>query len=145
MATAMKHAGYTATGDGYRQQPRQVLQTRVSARNTQNPVKNSFGLSRVGLGRSVHPTCTEALLLHGDCLVGTKRHISAILDENLRDTVDSGVCGGGLYAVSPRGAFVATLPRSPSTARSSAKMIGLRASRSCPSRSRADGANGANG
>lgn len=89
VAAAMRHGGYSASGNGYRQKPRRGLRPRMSARRIQNLVKTSYGLRRVNLGCGPRPTYTEAWLLHGDCLVGTARHISAIIDETLRDTFDN--------------------------------------------------------
>ena len=97
MAGAMRHGGYAASGNGYRQKPRRGLRPRLSARTIQNLVKTSYGLRRVNLGRGPRPTYTEAWLLHGDCLVGTAKHISAIVDENLRDTFDSRIYDARVY------------------------------------------------
>lgn len=97
MAAAMRHGGYSASGNGYRQKARRGLRPRMSARKIQNLVKTSYGLRRVNLGRGPRPTHTEAWLLHGDCLVGTARHISAVVDETLCDTFDSRIYDTRLY------------------------------------------------
>ena len=96
-ATAMRHGGYSASGNGYRHKPRRGLHPRMSARTIQSLVKTSYGLRRVNLGRGPRPTYTEAWLLHGDCLVGTARHISAIVDETLCDTFDSRIYDARMY------------------------------------------------
>ena len=97
MAAAMKQAGYSASGDGYRQRPREALKPRLPVRKIQNFVKTSYGLRRVNLGLGSRPTYTETWRLHGDCLAGTAKHISAIVDHTLRDTFDSRVYDGRLY------------------------------------------------
>ena len=97
MASAMKQAGYSASGDGYRQKPRAGARPTISCRKVQNLVKVSYGLRRVNLGRGPRPTYTEAWVLHGNCLVGTTKHISAIIDKTLRDTFDSRFYDGRLY------------------------------------------------
>lgn len=88
MATCMNRAGYGASGNAYRQRPRRGLQPTVSPRTVQNFVKALYGLRRVGLAPVPRPTYTEAWVLHVDCLVGTARHVAAIVDGNLRDTFD---------------------------------------------------------
>lgn len=97
MATAMNQAGYAASGDNHRQKPRPGLPPRLSVRRIRNLVRTSCGLRRGNPGRGPHPTYTEAWPLHGDCLVGTARHISAIVDGNLRDTGDGRLYDGRPY------------------------------------------------
>ena len=97
MAAAMKQAGYAASGDGYRQKPRPGLRPHMTARQVQNPVKASCGLRRIGLAPGPRPTCTEAWARQGDCLVGTARHVAAIVDGNLRDTFDGRLHDGRAY------------------------------------------------
>ena len=86
-----------ASGDGYRQKARPGLKPRLSVRKIQNLVKASYRLRRVNLGGGPRPTYTEAWLLHGNCLVGTAKHISAIIDNNLCDTFDNRAYDGRLY------------------------------------------------
>ena len=97
MAAAMKQAGYSASGNGYRQKPRPGLHPRIGPRSVQNLVKRSYGLHRVDLGRGSRPTYTEAWLRHGNCLVGTTKHISAIVDGALRDTFDGRTYDATIY------------------------------------------------
>ena len=97
MAAAMKQAGYSASGNGDRQKPRPGLRPRLTARQVQNLVKRSYGLRRVDLGRGARPTYTQAWQLHGNCLVGTTKHVAAIVDGTLRDTFDHRVYDARIY------------------------------------------------
>ena len=49
----------------------------------------SIGIKKVKLNRSNYPTYTEAYEKYGDCVVSTRLHVAAIVDENLQDTFDS--------------------------------------------------------
>ncbi len=102
MAACMRLAGYGSSGNAYRQRPRRGLKPAISARDLQNLVKTSYGLRRVKLGRGPKPTYSEAWALHGDCLVGTAKHVSAIVDGNLRDTFDGRFYDGILYGGTAR-------------------------------------------
>lgn len=97
MAACMKRAGYGASGNAYRQRPRQGLKPAISARDLQNLVKASYGLSRVKLPRGPRPTYSEAWARHGDCLVGTAKHVCTIVDGDLRDTFDGRFYDARLY------------------------------------------------
>lgn len=97
MAACMRAAGYAASGNAYRQRPRHGLKPAISARNLQDLVKTSFGLSRVMLPRGPRPTYSEAWVLHGDCIVGTAKHVCAIVDGDLRDTFDGRFYDARLY------------------------------------------------
>ena len=97
MAICMKRAGYAASGNAYRQRPRCGLKPTVSPRDVQNLVKTSYGLRRIRLARCPRPTYTDAWILHGDCLVGTARHVAAIVDDKLRDTFDGRLYDGRAY------------------------------------------------
>ena len=97
MAACMKRAGFAASGNAYRQRPRRGLKPAISARALQDLVKASYGLRRVTLDRGPRPTYSHAWTLHGDCLIGTAKHISAIVDGHLRDTFDGRFYDGRLY------------------------------------------------
>ena len=101
MTRAMKQAGYRASGDGYRQTARPGFKPRLSARQVQNLVKHAYGLHRIPLGPGPKPTYTQAWILHGNCLVGTTKHVSAIVDAALRDTFDHRIYDATLYGRSP--------------------------------------------
>ena len=101
MAACMRLAGYGASGNAYRQRPRRGLKPAISARDLQHLVKTSYGLRRVKLDRGPKPTYSEAWALHGDCLVGTARHVAAIVDGNLRDTFDGRFYDGTPYGGTP--------------------------------------------
>ena len=93
----MRAAGYCASGNAYRQRPRRDLKPAISARDLQNLVKTSYGLRRVKLGSGSKPTYSEAWALHGNCLVGTVKHVAAIVDGDLRDTFDGRFYDGRIY------------------------------------------------
>ena len=97
MAACMKRAGFAASGNAYRQRPRLGLKPAISARALQDLVKASYGLHRLKLDRGPRPTYSDAWTLYGDCLVGTAKHISAIVDRQLRDTFDGRFYDGRLY------------------------------------------------
>lgn len=101
MAACMRIAGYGASGNAYRQRPRRDLKPAISARDLQNLVKTSYGLHRVKLGHGPRPTYSEGWALHGDCLVGTARHVAAIVDGDLRDTFDGRFYDGTRYGGTP--------------------------------------------
>ena len=83
MAACMKLAGYAASGNGYRQQPRRGLKPTISARRIQNLVKASYGLQHITLDRGPRPhAAAPALPRHasvfhirrgGDARTGTNR------------------------------------------------------------------------
>ena len=49
------------------------------------------------LGSGSKPTYSEAWALHGNCLVGTVKHVAAIVDGDLRDTFDGRFYDGRIY------------------------------------------------
>ena len=51
-------------------------------------VFKQHGLVKVKLGRGVKPTWSEAHRDHGDCIVSTRKHLSAITGGKVRDTHD---------------------------------------------------------
>ena len=97
MAASMRRAGYSATGNAYRQKRKPGFRPSLPAFKVQELVIASYGLRRLKQPRSTRPTYTEAHALHGDCLVGTVKHISAILDGNLRDIFDNRTYDGRIY------------------------------------------------
>ena len=101
MAACMRLAGYRASGNAYRQRPRRDLKPAISARDLQHLVKTSYGLRRVKLGRGPRPTYSDAWALHGNCLVGTARHVAAIVKGDLRDTFDGRFYDGTPYGGTP--------------------------------------------
>ena len=97
MAASMKRAGYTATGNAYRQKRMPGFRPSLSPLKVQELVIASYGLHRLKRPRATRPTYTEAHALHGNCLVRTVKHISPIIDGNLRDIVDSRTYDGRIY------------------------------------------------
>ena len=66
---------------------------RRSARNgVLNKIRDKVyaerGLRKVKLGRGPRPTWSEAHERYGDCIVSTTKHVAAIVDGKLHDTVD---------------------------------------------------------
>lgn len=102
MAACMKQAGYSASGNAYRQRPRPGLKPSIRARDLQHLVKSSYGLRPIKLDRGPRPTYSQAWALHGDCLVGTAKHISAIVAGQLRDTFDGRFYDGRPYGGTAR-------------------------------------------
>ena len=87
------------TGETYRTvyldmaQANKRVEGKRSARNgvlpkVYQPVFQTYGLERVKLPKGTRPTYTEAHERYGDCIVKTARHVSAIVDGDLRDTFD---------------------------------------------------------
>ena len=101
MAACMRLAGYGASGNAYRQGPRRGLRPAISARDLQHLEKTSYGLRRAKLGRGPKPTYSQAWVQHGDCLVGTAKHVAAIVDGHLRDTFDGCFYDGSPYGGTP--------------------------------------------
>ena len=92
MAEHMKANGYAASGNAYatRERNRKAPRRRgqLSARRVQDRVLEAYGFGRVGLPAGERPTFTEAHRLYGNCVVGTTKHVAAIVDGALRDTFD---------------------------------------------------------
>ncbi len=92
MAEHMKRNGYAASGNAYatresnRNTPRRRGQ--LTARRVQRRVLEAYGFRRVRLPAGERPTFTEAHHRFGDCVVGTARHMAAIVDGALQDTFD---------------------------------------------------------
>ncbi len=92
MAEHMKRNGYAASGNAYatresnRKEPRRRGQ--LTARRVQRRVLEAYGFRRVRLPAGERPTFTEAHRQYGDCVVGTARHMAAIVDGALQDTFD---------------------------------------------------------
>ena len=92
MAEQMKRNGYTASGNAYatsernRRAPRRRGQ--LNAKRVQNHVLELHGFRKVRLPAGARPTFTEAHRRYGDCIVGTTKHMAAIVDGALRDTWD---------------------------------------------------------
>ena len=96
MAEHMKRNGYAASGNAYatrernRKAPRrrgQLTARRVQDR-VQDRVLEAYGFTKVRLPAGERPTFTEAHRRYGDCVVGTTKHVAAIVDGALRDTFD---------------------------------------------------------
>lgn len=90
MAAAMKAEGYRNSGAGSNA-TRGIKRTRGmrKGRDVQNAVKADYGLVRVKLPAGPRPTYSEAYERYGDCIVGTVKHVSAIVDGIVFDTSDS--------------------------------------------------------
>ena len=92
MAEHMKRNGYAASGNAYatrernRKAPRSKGQ--IAARRVQDRVLEAYGFRKVRLPTGARPTFTEAHHQFGDCVVGTTKHVAAIVDGALRDTFD---------------------------------------------------------
>ena len=92
MAEHMKRNGYAASGNAYatrqrnRKAPRRKGQ--IAARRVQDRVLEVYGFRKVRLPAGARPTFTEAQHQFGDCVVGTTKHVAAIVDGALRDTFD---------------------------------------------------------
>ena len=95
MAEQMKRNGYAASGNAYairerhRRAPRRKGQ--ISARRVQDRVLELYGFRKVRLPAGARPTFTEAHRRFGDCIVGTTKHVAAVVDGALRDTFDGRV------------------------------------------------------
>ena len=92
MAEHMKRNGYAASGNAYairersRKAPR--LKGQITARRVQDRVLELYGFRKVRLPAGARPTFTEAHRRFGDCIVGTTKHVAAVVDGALRDTFD---------------------------------------------------------
>ncbi len=92
MAEHMKRNGYAASGNAYatrernRKAPRRKGQ--IAARRVQDRVLEVYGFRKVRLPSGARPTFTEAHRRYDDCIVGTTKHVAAIVDGALRDTFD---------------------------------------------------------
>ena len=92
MAEHMKSNGYAASGNAYatrernRKAPRSKGQ--IAARRVQDRVLEAYGFRKVRLPAGARPTFTEAHHQFGDCVVGTTKHVAAIVNGALRDTFD---------------------------------------------------------
>ncbi len=95
MAEQMKRNGYAASGNAYairersRRAPRRKGQ--ITARRVQDRVLELYGFRKVRLPAGARPTFTEAHERYGDCIVGTTKHVAAVVDGALRDTFDGRV------------------------------------------------------
>ena len=85
MAEHMKRNGY-ATRERNRKAPRRKGQ--IAALRVQDRVLEVYGFRKVRLPAGARPTFTEAHRRYGDCVVGTTKHVAAIVDGVLRDTFD---------------------------------------------------------
>ena len=92
MAEHMKRNGYAASGNAYatRERNRKAPRRRgqLTARRVQDRVLEAYGFRKVRLPAGERPTNTEAHRRYGDCVVGTTKHVAAIVDGALRDTFD---------------------------------------------------------
>ena len=92
MAEHMKRNGYAASGNAYairernRKAPRRKGQ--IAARRVQDRVLEVYGFRKVSLPAGARPTFTEAHRRYGDCIVGTTKHVVAVVGGALRDTFD---------------------------------------------------------
>ena len=90
MAEHMKANGYAASGNAYatRERSRKAPRRRgqLTARRVQDRVLASYGFTKVSLLAGERPTYTEAHRRYGDCVVGTTKHVVAIVGGALRDT-----------------------------------------------------------
>ena len=92
MAQHMKSNGYAASGNAYatRERNRKAPRRRgqLTAKRVQDRVLESYGFHKVRLPSGERPTFTEAHRRYGDCIVGTTKHLAAIVEGVLRDTFD---------------------------------------------------------
>ena len=92
MAEHMKRNGYAASGNAYairertRRAPRRKGQ--ITVRRVQDHVLELYGFRKVRLPAGARPTFTEAHQRYGDFIVGTTKHVAAVVDGALRDTFD---------------------------------------------------------
>ncbi len=95
MAEHMKRNGYAASGNAYaiRERSRKASRRKgqVAARRVQDRVLELYGFRKVRLPAGARPTFTEAHRRYGDCIVGTTKHVAAVVDGALRDTFDGRV------------------------------------------------------
>ena len=92
MAEHMKRNDYAASGNAYatRERKRKAPRSKgqIAARRVQDRVLEVYGFRKVRLPAGARPTFTEAHRRYGDCIVGTTKHVAAIVDGALRDTFD---------------------------------------------------------
>ena len=92
MAGHMKRNGYAASGNAYatRERNRKAPRRRgqLTAKRVQDQVLGAYGFRKISLPAGERPTFTEAYHRFGDCVVGTTKHVAAIVDGALRDTFD---------------------------------------------------------
>jgi len=88
MAKTMQQAGYRASGNAYNQRPRAGNKPARNARDVQQDVLKQFGYTKVRLLHGARPTYTDAYSMYGDCIVGTTKHIAALVDGALHDIFD---------------------------------------------------------
>ena len=92
MAEHMKRNGHAASGNAYatrernRKAPRSKGQ--LIARRVQDRVLEVYGFRKVSLPAGARPTFTEAHRRYGDCILGTTKHVAAVVNDALRDTFD---------------------------------------------------------
>ena len=97
MAEHMKRNGYAVSGNAVsgnayatrernRKAPRRKGQ--IAARRVQDRVLEVYGFRKVRLPAGERPTFTEAHRRYGDCIVGTTKHVAAVVNDALRDTFD---------------------------------------------------------
>ena len=92
MAEHMKRNGYAASGNAYatRERSRKAPRSKgqIAARRVQDRVLEVYGYRKVRLPAGARPTFTEAHRRYGDCIVGTTKHVAAVVNGALRDTFD---------------------------------------------------------
>ena len=92
MAEHMKSNGYAASGNAYatRERNRKAPRRRgqLTAKRVQDRVLEAYGFTKVRLPAGERPTYAEVHHRYGDCVVGTTKHVAAIVDGALRDTFD---------------------------------------------------------
>ena len=92
MAEHMKRNGYAASGNAYatRERNRKAPRRRgqLNARCVQDHVLEAYGFTRVRLPSGERPTFTEAHHRYGDCIVGTTKHLAALVGGALLDIFD---------------------------------------------------------
>ena len=92
MAERMKSNSYAASGNAYatRERNRKAPHRKgqITARRVQDRVLEVYGFRKVRLPAGARPTFTEAHRRYGDCIVGTTKHVAAVVDGVLRDTCD---------------------------------------------------------
>ena len=92
MAQHMKRNGYAASGNAYatRERNRKAPRRRgqLTAKRVQDSVLEAYDFRKISLPAGERPTFTEAHRQFGDCVLGTTKHVAAIVDGALRDTFD---------------------------------------------------------
>ena len=79
---------YREMADGMAEYGRPRSARNGVSRKVSRPIFEQHGLRKVSLPKGPRPTYSEAYARYGNCLVGTRKHVCAIVDGNLHDMHD---------------------------------------------------------